>query len=63
MMLYSKLKRTQLNNLHEATGISQKPFDYNASFIKSKKDTIASRKSNLIDKRFSVFSSTYAAGK
>ena len=62
-MLYSKLKRTHLNKLHEAIGLIQKPFDYNASFNKSKKDSVGSRKSNLIDKRFSVFSNTYAAGK
>lgn len=62
-MLYSKLKRTHLTKLNDAIGLLQKPFDYSASFTKVKKTPVGGRKSNLLDKRMSVFSSTYAMNK
>lgn len=63
VMLYSNLKRNHMAKLNDAIGLIQKPFDYSASFIKTKKPSVGSRKSTLIDKRMSVFSNTYAANK
>ena len=62
-MLYSKLKRGQINKLQDAVGLLQKPFDYNATFTKSKKSSIGNKKSSLMDQRMSLFSNTYDPSK
>lgn len=61
-MIYSKLKRNNVAKLNEAIGLLQKPFDYSASFVKGNKTSV-NRKTNLLDKRMSVFSNTYVANK
>lgn len=58
-----KKKQSNQNKLRDAVGLLQKPFDYNASFTKGKKGYINSRKSNLLDKRFSLFSNTFIGNK
>lgn len=63
VILYSKLKSSNLNKLNDHIGLLQKPFDYNASFTKVKKPSRNTRKNDLINKRMSVFSNTYAANK
>jgi hypothetical protein len=63
--LYSKLKKSHLNKLHDAILISNKPFNYSASFKKQKKPSVSHQKmsvqktqNTLKNKRMSLFSNT-----